>query len=84
MFLASSCTLSFAAVAGTATLVVLGAYEVRSQTKLVIRLVEPLFRFVSLSTEFVALTTQIVSSRIAPIRLVATEFVSSTPQIESS
>ena len=34
-------------------------YEVRSETKLVFRLVESLFRFVSLSTEFVASTFQI-------------------------
>ena len=74
-------------------------YEVRSETKLVFRVVEPLFRFASLSTEFVASTSQVVSARIAPIRLsrrlprssrrpsvrlVAAEFVSSTPQIESS
>ena len=59
-------------------------YEVRSETKLVFRLVEPLFRFVSLSTEFVASTFQVESSWTAPIRLVVTEFVSSTPQIDSS
>jgi len=45
-------------------------YEVRSETKLVFRLVDPLFRAVSLSTEFVASTFQIVSGWIAPIRLV--------------
>ena len=37
---------------------------------MVFRLVDPLFRAVSLSTEFVASTFQIVSAWIAPIRLV--------------
>ena len=37
-------------------------YEVRSKTKLVFRLVDPLFRVVSSSSEFVASTFQIVSA----------------------
>ena len=56
-------------------------YEVRSKTKLAFRVVESLFRFVSLCTEFVSLTSQIISSWIGPIRLVANEFVASITQI---
>ena len=39
-----------------------GEYGVRSKTKLVFRLLNPLLGFVSLGTEFVASTSQIVSS----------------------
>ena len=59
-------------------------YEVRSETKLVFRVVESLSRFVSLCTEFVSLTSEIISSWIGPIHLVTDELVSSTPQIVSS
>ena len=59
-------------------------YEVRSKTKLAFRVVESLFRFVSLCTQFVSSTSQIISSGIGSIRLIADEFVSSTPQIVSS
>ena len=37
-------------------------YEVRSKTKLAFRVVESLFRFVSLCTEFVSSTSRIISS----------------------
>ena len=85
------------------------AYEVRSETKLAFGVVESLFRFVSLCTEFVSSTSDHLvvnwaySSRRLPrssrrrrvrlvdspdrpvvIRLVATEFVSSTRETDSS
>ena len=41
-------------------------YEVRSKTKLAFRVVESLFRFVLLCTEFVSSTSQIISSWFGP------------------
>ena len=73
-------------------------YEVRSETKLAFRVVESLFRFVSLCTDFPdrlvvnwaysfrRRRVRLVNSpdRLVVIRLVATEFVSSTRETDSS
>ena len=66
-------------------------YEVRSGTKLVFRLVDPLFRVVSFNIHWVRrvdfpdrIGVNNASIRLVVTEFVVTEFVASTPQIDSS